>query len=125
MLRTKTEKKQRRHLRVRRKVAGASQYPRLVIRKTLKHLYAQVIDDTTDPKGSVALLQITTNTKANKSSGTKTFKNKEWGKKLGLEIARLAKEKGITQMVFDRAGYKYHGVVKMLCDSVREGGIKI
>jgi large subunit ribosomal protein L18 len=116
---TRNESLERRHRRVRRKVAGTPVRPRLCIHKSLKHLYAQVIDDV----AGVTLCAVTTNTKAIKAEG-KSFANISFAKKLGAEVAAIAKEKGVETVVFDRGGYRYHGVVKAFGDAAREAGLK-
>lgn len=118
---TKQERIQRRHKRVRRKVAGTSERPRLYVRKSLKHLYAQLVDDS--PEGGSRTIGIfTTATKANAGQHKANLANaSELGKQVGNEL----KAKGINAVVFDRGGYRYHGVVKAVADSVRESGITI
>lgn len=105
-----------RHARVRSKVAGTGACPRLNIFRSAKHIYAQVIDDTTGTTLCAA------------SSMTKGFElnggNVEGAKKVGEMIAALCKEKGIEEVVFDRGGYVYHGRVAALADGAREGGLK-
>ena len=102
----------RRHFRVRKKVNGTSERPRLVIYRSLKHIYAQLVDDI-----SHRTLMTVTDAGA---EGKKTEKSAEVGKR----IAEKAKEAGITRVVFDRGGYKYHGRVKALADAAREGGLE-
>lgn len=119
MGRSKAEALQRRHRRVRRKISGTSVRPRLCIHKSLKHLYAQVIDD----EAGKTLCFATTNTKSNKAEG-KSFSNVAWAKKLGAELATRAKESGVAEVVFDRGGYRYHGVIKAFGDAAREAGLK-
>jgi large subunit ribosomal protein L18 len=109
----------RRHQRVRRKLSGTAARPRLCIHKSLKHLYAQVIDDT---EGRT-LCSVTTNTKSVKAE-TRACANIAWAQKLGNELAGKAREKGVEQVVFDRGGYRYHGVVKAFADAARAGGLK-
>jgi large subunit ribosomal protein L18 len=104
----------RRHARVRAKVSGTAERPRLVIFRSLTNTYAQIIDDET---GKV--LCGTSDLKS-KSKGTKVERAKE----VGAEIAKIAKEKKIESVVFDRNGYKYHGRVKSLAEGAREGGLK-
>jgi large subunit ribosomal protein L18 len=116
---SRTESLERRHLRVRRKVSGTIERPRLCIHKSLKHIYAQVIDDA----AGRTLCAATTNTKANKAEG-KSFSNVAWAKKLGAEVAAKAKQAGIEAVVFDRGGNRYHGVVKAFGDAAREAGLK-
>jgi large subunit ribosomal protein L18 len=110
---TRSEKRARRHLRVRKKITGTTERPRLVVYRSLKHIYAQLVDD-----GSHRTLMTVSSTSV--EEGKKTEKSMEVGKK----IAAKAKEAGITRVVFDRAGYKYHGRVKALADGAREGGLE-
>jgi large subunit ribosomal protein L18 len=119
MARSKQEGLKRRHLRVRRKVVGTAERLRLCIHKSLKHLYAQVIDD----RQGRTICFATTNTKAVKSEG-KTHCNVAWAEKLGAELAGKARAKGVATVVFDRGGYRYHGVVKAFADAARAGGLK-
>ncbi len=109
----KTINRKRRHARVRAKIYGTKDKPRLVIFRSLDHHYAQLIDDD---KG-VTIIGISD---LKEKSGTKT----ERAKKLGEKIAKAALEKKITTCVFDRNGYKYHGRVKALADGAREAGLK-
>ena len=102
----------RRHFRVRKKVNGTAERPRLVIYRSLKHIYAQLVDDV-----SMRTLMTVTDSGA---EGKKTEKSAEVGKR----IAQKAKEAGITRVVFDRGGYKYHGRVKAVADGAREGGLE-
>jgi large subunit ribosomal protein L18 len=109
---TKDERRYRRHLRVRKKVSGTTERPRLVIRRSLKHIYAQIVDDTANR----TLMTVS----SQDIEGKKTDKSIEVGKR----IAARAKEAGIARVVFDRAGYRYHGRVKALADAAREGGLE-
>ncbi len=112
----KNKLRQKRHLRVRNRVAGTAERPRLNVFRSLAHIYAQVIDDE---KGM---------TLAAASSLDKDFAgfggNIEAAKKVGAAIAKKAIEKGISEVVFDRGGYIYHGRVKALAESARENGLK-
>jgi len=108
-----------RHARVRKKVAGTAECPRLAARRTLNNMIAQLIDDV---KG-VSILQLTTGSKAFQDEFGKLTKT-EQSRKLGAKVAEVAKVKGIETVVFDRGGYIYHGRVKALAEGVREGGIK-
>ena len=110
---TRPEMRQRRHLRVRKKVTGTGERPRLVVFRSLKHIYAQLVDD-------VAARTLMTVSDHKVTEGKKTERSVEVGK----EIAARAKEAGITRVVFDRAGYKYHGRVKAVADGAREGGLE-
>lgn len=102
-----------RHIRIRKIVKGTPDRPRLVVFKSLKATYAQLVDD----KSKKTLLSASS-LKAKK--GTKTEK----AKGAGAEVASKAKEKNITKVVFDRNGYKYHGRVKALAEGAREGGLQ-
>jgi len=108
-----------RHARIRKKVAGTAECPRLTARRTLNNMIAQLIDDT---KG-VSILQLTTGSKEFQSEFGKLTKT-EQSHKLGAKVAEAAKAKGIEEVVFDRGGYIYHGRVKALAEGAREGGIK-
>jgi large subunit ribosomal protein L18 len=110
---TREQQRHRRHLRVRKKVSGTAERPRLVIFRSLKHISAQIIDDA----AGRTLLTVTS---SDLESGKKTEKSLEVGKR----IAARAKEAGITKVVFDRAGYKYHGRVKAVADGARKGGLE-
>ena len=103
------------HVRVRGKISGTAERPRLNVFRSAKHIYAQLIDDV----AGVTL--------ASASSVEKDFGwggNKEAAAKVGKTIAARAQEKGITEVVFDRSGYLYHGRVKELAEGAREGGLK-
>ena len=106
----------RRHTRVRGKVSGTAERPRLNVYRSLNHIYAQIIDDV---KG-VTLVAASS---VEKDFGM-TGGNKEAAKKVGELVAKRAAEKGITEVVFDRGGYVYHGRVKELAEGAREGGLK-
>jgi len=108
-----------RHRRIRKKIYGTGQKPRLSIFKGGKILFAQVIDDIS----SKTLVGIATNSKDLKDQVKGA--NMDGAKKLGKIIAEKCKEKGIKEAVLDRGGNKYHGVIKSFADSVRENGIKI
>jgi large subunit ribosomal protein L18 len=116
---TKNLKRQRRHRRVRAKVFGTSTRPRLNVFRSNKGMYIQLIDDT---KGNTLVSAHSKEIKIKqKNKGGKT----EIAYQLGKLLAQKAKEKNITQAVFDRGGYKYHGRVKAVADGAREGGLKI
>ncbi len=119
---TRTDRRVRRHYRVRAKVKGTPERPRLSIRKTSRHLYAEIVDDTT-PKGCHVLAAVTTNTKAMKTEA-KSFSNKASARLLGAAMAETAKAKGLSQVVFDRGGSVYHGVVKEFAEACRKAGLK-
>ena len=108
--------KDKRHLRVRKKISGTAECPRLCVCRTNKNLFVQVIDD------------VAGKTLASASTLDKEIKikhsNKEAAKEVGALIAKRAIEKNIETVVFDGGGYIYHGVVKELADAAREGGLK-
>ena len=110
----------RRKMRIRKRVTGTAARPRLTVYKSLKHLYAQVVDDATGR----TLVAVTTNRKSTKTDDKKSFANIVQAKVLGAEVASKAKEAGIETVVFDRNGFPYHGVVKALAEAAREGGLK-
>lgn len=112
------EARRRRHARVRRKVVGTSERPRLNVYRSLQHIYAQVIDDSTgqtlvsastldkDLRGEIGELEV-----------------HEQAKAVGKAVAERARAKGIEQVIFDRGGYPYHGRIKALAEGSREGGL--
>lgn len=117
---TKVEHRNRLKVHIRMRVTGTTERPRLTVFKSLKHVYAQIVDDSTG-KTLVAVSDID-------KSGKDQFKNLKGqlalGKKVGELAAKRAIEKNIKQVVFDRNGYLYHGVVKAMADGAREGGLK-
>jgi len=106
----------RRHKRVRGKVSGTAECPRLNVFRSSANIYAQIIDDT---KG-VTLCSASTLDKDFEGNGG----NKEAARKVGKRIAEIALSKGIEEVVFDRGGYIYHGRVQELAEGAREGGLK-
>ncbi|MCL2100212.1 MAG: 50S ribosomal protein L18 [Fibromonadales bacterium] len=108
-----------RHSRVRKKISGTTERPRLVVRRTLKNMIAQIIDDVKH----VSILQLSTGSKEFQGEFGKLAKT-EQSRKLGAKLAEAAKAKGIEAVVFDRGGYIYHGRVQALAESMRESGIK-
>lgn len=115
-------RQQRRRWRIRKTISGSGERPRLLIRKTGRHIYASVINDMPET-GSITLVSVSTHKKD--GDAKKNFCNLENAKSLGAEVAGLMKSKGVTTVVFDRGGYRYHGIVKTFADSVREAGITI
>ena len=110
----KNEARLRRHRRVRNKISGTAARPRLDVFRSAKHIYAQIIDD----EQGVTLVSA--------STMDKDFNgNVEAAAEIGKKVAAKALEKGITEVVFDRGGYVYHGRVKALADGAREGGLKL
>ena len=115
----KTDRKMertRRHIRVRRKISGSAERPRLCVYRSNSNIYVQIIDD------------VAGNTICQASTLDKEVKikhaNKEAAKEVGALIAKRAKAKKVETVVFDRGGYIYHGVVKELAEAAREGGLK-
>ncbi len=115
-LKKKKERQYRRIKRVRKRVRGTSERPRLTIYKSNRYIYAQIIDDT---KG----ITLCAASSLDKEFNPKLGKDVESAKKVGELIAKRALDKGIKRVVFDRRGYKYHGRVKALADSAREAGL--
>lgn len=111
------ERRQRRHLRVRRSVSGTAARPRLVVYRSLKHMYAQLVDDD---RGH-ALLGVADGSEGISLEGTGKIAR---AKAVGKLLAEKAKAAGISAVVFDRAGYKYHGRVKAVAEGAREGGLE-
>ncbi len=105
----------KRHYRVRNKISGTAQCPRLNVFRSSKHIYAQIIDDVT----GVTLCSASSMSKDFEGNGG----NKEGARKVGEMIAKAAAEKGISDVVFDRGGYVYHGRVQELAEGAREGGL--
>lgn len=116
---TRHEKRWRRHRRVRRKVAGTAERPRVCVFRSLRHIYCQAIDDLR----GVTLASASTLEKDIREPGKNA--TVEDARKVGERIAERLLELGIQQVVFDRGGYKYHGQVKALCEGIRSKGIKV
>ena len=114
---TGRELRQRRHLRVRKKVEGTTERPRLVIFRSLKHIYAHLVNDTT---GKVLMGMADSSEGVTSTDGGKVAR----GFAVGQALAAKAKEAGITRVVFDRAGYAYHGRVKAVAEGARKGGLE-
>jgi large subunit ribosomal protein L18 len=115
---TKTRARVRRHLRVRKKVAGTAVRPRLVVNRSARHIFVQVVDDTV---GRTLVSASTLDETVRSAEGDKTAK----AKLVGALVAERAKNAGITAVVFDRGGYQYHGRVAALADSAREAGLTL
>ena len=106
----------KRHARVRSKISGTPERPRLNVFRSAKHIYAQVIDDV----NGVTLCSASSMEKGFDGNGG----NVEGAKKVGAAVAKKAADKGITEVVFDRGGFLYHGRVKELAEAARENGLK-
>lgn len=113
---SKNETKGRRHLRIRKKIHGTAERPRLAVFRSEKNIYAQIIDDVVG-KTLVAASSLDKDFEGNGS-------NKEAAKKVGEMVAKKAIEKGIKSVVFDRGGYIYHGRIEELAAGAREGGLE-
>jgi large subunit ribosomal protein L18 len=109
----------RKHVRVRKKISGTAAKPRLAVFRSAKHIYAQIIDDV----AGKTLVAASTLDEAVKGKVGCTG-NKDAAKAVGQLVGEKAKEKGITQVVFDRGGYLYHGRVKELADAARAAGLE-
>ncbi|MGA2713257.1 MAG: 50S ribosomal protein L18 [Bryobacteraceae bacterium] len=116
---SKNEIRERVHIRIRKKLRGTTERPRLTVFRSTAHIYAQVIDDT---KG-VTLVAASSTEKADAGKKT-TGGNVAAAKEIGKRVAERAKENGINKVVFDRGGYIYHGRVKALADAAREAGLE-
>jgi large subunit ribosomal protein L18 len=116
-IKTSAHERYRRHLRVRKKVQGTPERPRLVVFRSSKHIYAQLVDD----QRGMTLAGVADNSEGiaveGKGKVARSFA-------LGRLIAAKAKEKGIVKVVFDRGGYQYHGRVKAVADGARKGGLE-
>ncbi len=116
---SRADARERRHLRVRKDLAGTAQRPRLAIFRSVTEIYAQVIDDS----AGHTLVSASTIDKELREKA-KGMKKSEQAKLVGKTVAERAKNKGITAVVFDRGGFKYIGRVKALADGAREGGLQ-
>ncbi|MCC6456884.1 MAG: 50S ribosomal protein L18 [Caldilineaceae bacterium] len=115
---SRLEARRRRHARVRRKVAGTAERPRLSVFRSLQHIYAQVIDDAA---GRTLVSASTLDKDLRDTIGQ--LEVHEQAKAIGRAVAERAKAQGIEQVVFDRGGYPYHGRVKAVADGSREAGL--
>ena len=116
---SKDQTRQRRHQRIRKRLQGTGEKPRLSVYKSLNNIYAQLVDDV----AGKTILSASTLEKEIKSS-VKHGGNLEAAKKVGASLAQKAMGKKITTVVFDRGGYRYHGCIKALADAAREQGLK-
>ncbi|MFY9232905.1 MAG: 50S ribosomal protein L18 [Fimbriimonadaceae bacterium] len=112
---TRSELRVSRHDRLRKTVAGTPERPRLAVFRSLRHIYAQIIDDTT------GTTLVAASTAEKDLAGAS---NKDSAKKIGAEIGKRATAKGIKRVVFDRGGFQYHGRVATLADAAREAGLE-
>lgn len=109
------ELREARHIRLRKKLSGTPERPRLAVHRSLKHISAQIIDDTTGTTLASA---------SSVEKGLEATGNAVGAKQIGAKLAERAKEKGISAVVFDRGGFKYHGRVASLADGAREAGLE-
>ena len=116
---TRSAARKRRHLRVRTKIHGTPERPRLNVFRSLNEIYAQIIDD----EAGITLVSASTIDKELRSKMKDQTKT-EQAKLVGIELAKRAKKAGIKEVVFDRGGYKYIGRVKALSEGAREGGLE-
>ncbi|KAF5045110.1 50S ribosomal protein L18 [anaerobic digester metagenome] len=115
---TKTLARARRKVRIRKKLAGTAERPRLVVFRSNRHIYAQVIDDLTGQT-------LVSSSSLTLGKGGEALKaDKEAAEKVGKDLAQKALERNIEAVVFDRNGYIYHGRIKALADGARDGGLK-
>ena len=114
-----TTSREKRRARIRRKVSGTAERPRLTVYKSLKHMYAQLVDDASGR----TLVSVGTTSKTLKGE-VKDDDKTAAAKKVGAALARAAKEKGIEAVVFDRNGFDYHGRVAAVAAAAREAGLK-
>lgn len=122
-MRTVTNKRaerQRRHARLRKRVFGTAERPRLAVYRSHQHIYAQIIND----EQGHTLVAASTLESEIKGDGSEYFGNAEAARKIGERIAQKAREKGIETVVFDRGGNKYHGRVAALAEAAREAGLQ-
>jgi large subunit ribosomal protein L18 len=108
----------RRHLRVRKKVTGTASRPRLVVNRSARHMFAQIVDDSV---GRTLAAASTLDSTIRAAEGDKTAK----AHRVGELLAQRAAQAGITTVVFDRGGYRYHGRIAALADGAREGGLRL
>ncbi len=118
---TRRERRLRRHKRIRKKVFGTPERPRLAVYRSLKHFYAQIIDDT---KGHTLVFASTLDPEYEKLTGKRGGKSIEAVQKVAEILVKRALEKGIKKVVFDRGGFLYHGRIKAFADKCRELGLE-
>ena len=119
-MKAKRERRERAHLRLRKRVRGSAERPRLSVYKSLRYIYAQVIDD----ERGVTLAAANSSDPAIREAVGSSTSSKEAAKRVGELVAERAREKGIDKVVFDRGGYIYHGRVQVLAEAAREKGLQ-
>ena len=115
---TKLERRSRIRMRIRKKITGTAESPRLAVYRSNKQIYVQVVDDLN------RVTIVSASSREKEVAAQTGIKKSEQAKLVGKLLAAKCKEKGIESVVFDRSGYKYHGRVKSLADAAREGGLK-
>ncbi len=118
MMLSKNDIRKKRKIRIRKQLSGTAERPRLVVFRSNLHIYAQIVDD----ESGTTLAQ--TSSLCLSKGGEKVLANKAGAEKIGKEVARIAIEKNIKKVVFDRNGYLYHGRIKAVADAAREGGLE-
>ncbi len=118
MMLSKNEVRKKRKIRIRKHLSGTPERPRLVVFRSNLHIYAQIVDDVS----GTTLVQTSSLTLSKGGAAVKP--NKVGAEQIGKEVARIAIEKNIKQVVFDRNGYLYHGRIKAVADGAREGGLE-
>lgn len=125
---SKLESRKIRHRSLRKRIEGTSERPRLVVFRSARHIYVQVIDDlsrrTLAAASDLLKKEAAAAAKAEKQSSEKQPRKSDRAKEVGKAVAKLCLEKGISKVVFDRAGYKYHGRVSAVAAGAREGGLQ-
>ena len=120
---SKDETRKRRHRSLRKKLSGTAERPRLVVFRSARHIYAQVVDDLAGK--TLAAASDVARKAEKKLEGTGgDAKKRERAKAVGAKVAQLCKDKGISKVVFDRGGFKYHGRISAVADGAREGGLE-
>jgi large subunit ribosomal protein L18 len=118
---SKIESRTRRHKSLRKRIAGTAERPRLVVYRSARHIYAQVIDDTSKKTLAAASDLMP---KKNPPADVPKGKKRDRAKQVGAIVAKKCLEKGIAQVVFDRGGYRYHGRISSVASGAREAGLK-
>jgi large subunit ribosomal protein L18 len=118
---SKIESRTRRHKSLRKRIAGTAERPRLVVYRSARHIYAQVIDDTSKKTLAAASDLMP---KKNPPADAPKGKKRDRAKQVGTIVAKKCLEKGIAQVVFDRGGYRYHGRISSVASGAREAGLK-
>lgn len=118
---SKSESRKRRHSSLRKRISGTAERPRLVVYRSARHIYAQVIDDLSK-KTLLSACDLVP--KKDASADAAKGKKRDRAKQVGVLVAKKCIEKGISQVVFDRAGYRYHGRVSSVATGAREAGLK-